>query len=110
MAQPVSIENFVKPLPIRMGRAKQRPERRLEEGWAGRRRVGENRERVPRFRKTDLEAVVTQRAREAREATTHSVGHALAWLTGRGDALRHSCSHHLAEETRIYLAREPCAI
>jgi hypothetical protein len=64
-AQPKSIEDFVKAVPIGMSRTEQRPERRLEQcrpDGGGRRKDGQ---RVVGLSEADAKAVVSQRPAEA---------------------------------------------
>src|SRR5262249_25351645 len=66
-AEPIGIENFVEPLPIGAPRAKQGSERGPQRSRSRCQRIRENRERVARFRESNLKLVVAQCTGEARE-------------------------------------------
>src|SRR6516225_10327473 len=70
-AEPMGVENLVEPLPIGMRRAEQRSERGPQRGRSRCNGMCKDRECITRFREADLESVVAQRARKAREPFAH---------------------------------------
>src|SRR5262249_46494720 len=88
-AEPISVENLVETLPIGMRRAKQRSERRPQRGRPRCKGMREDRECITRFRESDLESVVAQRARKAREPFAHRPADGRIWL-GRDHRKRYA--------------------
>src|SRR5262245_59808309 len=86
--EPMGIENLVEPPPIGMRRAEQRSERGPQRGRSRCNGIREDCECITRFRESDLESVVAQRARKARQPFAHRPADFFNGRTGLGEKHR----------------------
>src|SRR5262249_10273212 len=68
---PIGVEDIAEPLPIRMGRAKQRTQRRLQRRRTPGDWTRENCKRIAGLRQSDLEAIGAQRPGKSRKPLAH---------------------------------------
>ena len=94
---PERLENLVEALPIGMGRAEQRAERRLERAWLRSHRRCQHGERIARLGKADTKAVVAQRMCEAGKPPAGRCAHVVfappLWGRVRQGSDRTHCGH-----------------